>query len=346
MARSARAPRRTAAVVETCFAAWRVHRTEGGVAARFDALRLDDLTPGEVVIRAEYSGLNYKDALALAGAGRIMHRFPLVAGIDVAGRVETSGDPRFAPGDPVLVTGCGLGEDTDGGYAGYVRVPAQHVIAVPRGLDTRSAMQLGTAGFTAGLAIHRMEANGQAPEGGAVAVTGASGGVGSLAVAMLAARGYRVVALSGKAAARDWLAGLGAAEVLDPRHARFGERPLESARFAGAIDTVGGALLARLFAVIDWWGNVAAVGNAGGAEFTASVYPFILRGINLLGINSMATPRALREKIWSRLASELRPAALDTIAGHEIPLAEAMDAVPALLENRGPLGRTLIRIDR
>lgn len=328
------------------FGAWRVHREGDGVSARFEKIALADLTPGEVTIRAEYSSLNYKDALALSGTARIMHRFPLVAGIDVAGRVADSTDKRFREGDAVLVTGCGLGEDSDGGFAGYVRVAAKHVIAVPAGLDIRSAMQFGTAGFTAALAIERMEANGQTPGGGDIAVTGASGGVGGFAVALLARRGYRVVAFSGKPAAHDWLVGLGARIVLDPAAEKFGRRALESIRFAGAVDTVGGQFLARLFPVIGWWGNVAAIGNAGGAEFTASVYPFILRGINLLGINSMATPRALRERIWTRLARDAEPGLLDAVAAHEIPLAEVAAAVPPLLENRAPPGRTLIRIAR
>lgn len=325
------------------FRAWRVHRHDGTVEARFEEMTLADLCPGTVTIRAEYSSLNYKDALALSGRGRIMHRFPLVAGIDVAGRVHASQDPRFRPGTPVLVTGCGLGEDTDGGFARFVTVPAEHVIPIPKGLDPRSAMQLGTAGFTAALAIHRMESNGQKP-GGAVAVTGASGGVGSLAVAMLAKRAYDVVAFSGRDGAHEWLSRLGAAEVRDPLAEDFGQRPLESARFAGAVDTVGGELLARLFPVIDWWGNVAAIGNAGGGKFTATVYPFILRGINLLGINSMATPRPLRETIWARLADDLRPDGLDEIAAREIELPDVMDAVGELLERKGPPGRTLIRI--
>lgn len=329
--------------VKNHFPAWRVHRRDGAIEARYEELALDDLCPGTVTIRAEYSGLNYKDALALSGQGRIMRRFPLVAGIDVAGRVAVSQDPRFQPGEEVLVTGSGLGESSDGGFAGCVRVDAEHVIHMPKGLDTRAAMQLGTAGFTAALAIHRMEHNGQKP-GGAVAVTGASGGVGSLAVAMLAQCGYQVVAFSAKGDAHEWLRGLGAAEVLDPHTEAFGQKPLESVRFAGAVDTVGGELLARLFPVVDWWGNVAAIGNAGGAEFSTTVYPFILRGINLLGINSAATPRDLRERVWRRLADDLHPKHLDAIAGNEIALPEAMDAVAPMLAGRAPRGRTLIRI--
>lgn len=326
------------------FQAWRVHRAGATTEARFEELAPADLVPGAVTIRAEYSSLNYKDALALSGRGRIMRRLPLVAGIDVAGIVEASEDARFEPGDAVLVTGCGLGETTDGGFAGRVRADGECVIPIPAGLDTRSAMQIGTAGFTAALAIHRMETNGQQAGNGAVAVTGASGGVGSLAVAMLAGRGYRVVAVSAKPEAKDWLAGLGAAEVLDPRRADFGAKPLESIRYAGAVDTVGGELLARLLPVIGWWGNVAAIGNAGGADFQTTVYPFILRGVSLLGINSMATPRTLREKIWQRLAGDLRPAKLGEIASHEIALDAVMDAVAPMLEGHGPLGRSLVRI--
>ncbi len=323
---------------------WRVHCRDGHIEARYENLALDELCGGTVTIRAEYSGLNYKDALALSGRGRIMHRFPLVAGIDVAGRVHASQDPRFRPGMPVLVTGCGLGEDFDGGFGGFVRVGAEHVIPIPKGLTSRSAMQLGTAGFTAALAIHRMEANGQRPGGGPVAVTGASGGVGSLATAMLAQCGYHVMAFTAKPEAGGWLRALGAAEVLDPRTETFGQRPLESARFAGAIDTVGDDLLARLFPAIDWWGNVAAVGNAGGASFKTTVYPFILRGVNLLGINSTCTPRPVREQVWSRLADELQPTQLDAITTQEIELPEVMQAVKPLLEGHGPFGRTLIRI--
>lgn len=326
------------------FDAWRVHRHDGTVEARYEKIGVDDLSEGTVTIRAEYSSLNYKDALALTGKGKIMHRFPLVAGIDVAGRVADTYDPRFSGGEPVLVTGCGLGEDIDGGFAKYVRVGAEHVIPIPEGLDPRSAMQLGTAGFTAGLALERLEQNGQRPGSGPIAVTGASGGVGALAVALLAHNGYHVVAFTGKERAHDWLRGLGAAEVLDTHSEHFGERALEHARYAGAIDTVGGDLLARLLTVIDWWGNVASIGNASGASFTATVYPFILRGISLLGINSVATPRRLRERTWERLATDLKPDKLDAIVSREIELADLMEAAEELMTGRGPLGRTLIRI--
>lgn len=330
--------------MKTQFRGWRIHKRDDVTEARLEPLGEHDLGAGTVTIQAEYSCLNYKDALALTGKGKIMHRFPLVAGIDVAGCVAASEDPRFDRGDAVLVTGCGLGENVSGGYSEYVRVPAEHVIPIPEGLDSRSAMQLGTAGFTVGLALHRLEHNGQRAGGGPIAVTGASGGVGALAVAILAQCGYHVVAFTSREEAHDWLGGLGAAEVLDARSEPFGEHALEHARFAGAIDTVGDGLLSRLLAVIDWWGNVAVIGNAGGAEFSATVYPFILRGVSLLGINSMATPRPLRDKIWKRLANELRPQKLDTIAAQEISLSEVMDAAEALVAGHGPRGRTLIRI--
>ncbi len=326
------------------FKAWRVHKKDEHIEARYENLKLDDLSAGTVTIQAEYSSLNYKDALALTGKGKIMRKFPLVAGIDVAGHVSDTDDPRFSGGDPVLVTGCGIGETTDGGLSEYVRVAAEHVIPIPKGLNPRTAMQLGTAGFTVGLAMERLEHNGQRPGTGPVAVTGASGGVGALAVAMLAQSGYHVVAFTNKQKAHDWLRELGAAEILDTSSEKFGKHALESARFAGAIDTVGGDLLSRLLTVIDWWGNVASIGNASGASFTTTVYPFILRGISLLGINSVATPRPLREKVWGRLATDLRPAKLDKIAAREIHLEDIMGAAEALMAGHGPLGRTLIRI--
>lgn len=326
------------------FRVWRIYKRDGATEAVLETVNGHEVGEGTITIQAEYSSLNYKDALALTGRGKIMHRFPLVAGIDVAGRVAVSEDPRYSRGDEVLVTGCGLGEDLDGGFAEYVRVPAEHVIRIPKGLDARSAMQLGTAGFTVGLAMQRLEHNGLHAGCGPVAVTGASGGVGALAVTILAQSGYHVVALTTGADVHDWLRELGAAEVLNSHDPGFGERALESARYAGAIDTVGGKLLARLLPVIDWWGAVAAVGNAGGAEFTASVYPFILRGVSLLGVNSVATPRPLRERVWKRLADEWRPHKLDAVAGHEIPLADVKRAAEAMIAGSGPRGRTLIRI--
>jgi len=325
------------------FKAFRIHSEAGKIAARYEAVTLDDLAPGEVVIRVGYSDINYKDALAATGAGKILRRYPLVGGIDLAGVVEASSDPRYRPGDAVLVTGCGLSETHDGGYAQFARVPGDCVIPIPEGLDAFTAMALGTAGFTAALAIHRMEQNGQSPAGGPIAVTGASGGVGSIAVDMLAARGYRVVAVSGKAAAADYLKELGAAEVLTRQDLNLGSRPLENARFAGAVDNVGGEVLAWLTRTVDFWGNIASIGMADSAELKTTVMPFILRGVSLLGINSSATRRESRLAVWKRIATDLRPRHLERIVTRTIAFDELPGAFAAYLEG-AVTGRTVVRI--
>jgi len=326
------------------FKAFRIHSDSGRISARFEQLTLDDLGKGEVVIRITHSGINYKDALAATGAGKILRRYPLVGGIDLAGVVESSTDARYAPGQAVLVTGCGLSETHDGGYAEFARVPGEWVIPMPTGLDAFAAMALGTAGFTAALAIHRMERNGQSPAGGAIAVTGASGGVGSIAVDMLAVRGYRVVAVSGKAEATGYLKELGAADVLSRKEIDLGSRPLEAARFAGAIDNLGGETLAWLTRTVDFWGNIASIGLASSAELKTTVMPFILRGVSLLGINSSATPREWRLTVWQRIATDLKPRHLDRIVTRTIAFAELPAAFPAYLEG-GIIGRTVVRID-
>jgi len=325
------------------FKAFSIHSEGGRIAARYEPVTLDDLAPGEVVIRVGYSDINYKDALAATGAGKILRRYPLVGGIDLAGVVESSSDTRYRPGDAVLVTGCGLSETHDGGYAQFARVPGDWVIPMPQGLDAFTAMALGTAGFTAALAIHRLEQNGQSPTGGPIAVTGASGGVGSIAVDMLAARGYRVVAVSGKAGAAQYLKELGAAEVLARQDLELGSRPLESARFAGAIDNLGGEVLAWLTRSVDFWGNIASIGMAGSAELKTTVMPFILRGVNLLGINSSATRREWRLAVWKRIATDLRPRHLERIVTRTIGFDELPGAFPAYLDG-AVTGRTVVRI--
>ncbi|HEY6824094.1 MAG TPA: acryloyl-CoA reductase, partial [Steroidobacteraceae bacterium] len=254
-----------------------------------------------------------------------------------------SADPRYRAGDAVLVTGCGLSETHDGGYSELARVPGDWVIPLPPGLDPLSAMSLGTAGFTAALAIHRMERNGQTPARGPVVVTGASGGVGSIAIDMLAARGYPVIAVSGKAAAVDYLQQLGAAQVLMRGELELGSKPLETARFAGAIDNVGGEILAWLTRSVDFWGNIASIGLTGGAELKTTVMPFILRGVSLIGINSAATPRAWRLEVWQRIASDLRPRHLARIVTRTISFAELPGAFPEYLAGR-VTGRTVVRI--
>jgi NADPH2:quinone reductase len=325
------------------FKAFRIHSQAGKILARFEELGLDELSSGDVVIRVTHSGINYKDALAATGAGKILRRYPLVGGIDLAGIVESSGDARFAPGSAVLVTGCGLSETHDGGYAQFARVPGDWVIPIPAGLDAFTAMAIGTAGFTAALAVHRMEQNGQDPAGGPIAVTGASGGVGSLAIDMLSARGYRVVAVSGKAAAVPYLQELGAHEVLLRESLDLGSRPLETARFGGAIDNLGGQTLTWLTRTVDFWGNIASIGLASGAELDTTVMPFILRGVALLGINSSATRREWRLAVWQRIATDLRPRHLEQIVTRTIDFDQLPAAFPAYLA-AGITGRTVVRI--
>lgn len=325
------------------FKALRIHKSDGGIDARFEDLTVDDLTDGEVVIRVAYSSINYKDALAVTGAGKILRRFPLVGGIDVSGEVIESDDESFAPGDEVLVTGCGLGENYDGGYAEYARIKGESVIPLPAGLSLKSAMCLGTAGFTAALAIHRMEHNGQAPETGPVVVTGATGGVGSLAVDMLAGRGYEVVAVTGKKDAHEYLKGLGASRILDRNEIDTGKRPLEKAEWAGAVDNVGGEFLTWLTRTVGWWGNIASIGLAASHELNTTVMPFILRGVNLLGINSVATPRELRLRVWQRLASDLQPQHLDRICTRTVEFADLLDVFGEYIEG-GVIGRSVVRM--
>jgi acrylyl-CoA reductase (NADPH) len=317
------------------FKAFRIHDENGRVAGRFEELTLDDLAEGDVVVRVTWSGVNYKDALAATGAGKILRRYPLVGGIDLAGVVTSSSDARYRPGDHVLVTGCELSETHDGGYAQYARVKGDWVIPLPEGLDDRASMAIGTAGFTAALAIHRMEENRQSPANGPIVVTGA--------IDMLAARGYEVIAVSGKQSAAEYLERLGASHVLMRQSIDYGTRPLERAQFAGAIDSVGGDMLAWLTRTVGYAGNIASVGLAGSAKLETTVMPFILRGVNLLGINSSATPRDLRLAVWRRIATDLRPRHLDAITTREI----AFDALPGAFAAylKGEItGRTVVRI--
>ena len=325
------------------FKAFRIHSEGGKIAARFEELGLNDLSPGDVVIRVTHSGINYKDALAATGAGKILRRYPLVGGIDFAGVVESTTDPRYKPGTAVLVTGCGLSETHDGGYAQFARVPGDWVIPMPPGLDAFTAMALGTAGFTAALAIHRMEQNGQEPAGGPIAVTGASGVVGSIAIDMLSARGYRVVAVSGKAEAVPYLKELGASEVLLRKDLDFGSRPLENARFGGAIDNLGGDTLTWLTRTVDFWGNIASIGLASSASLNTTVMPFILRGVALLGINSSATRREWRLAVWQRIASDLRPRHLERIVTRTITFEQLPAAFPDYIGGHST-GRTVVKI--
>ena len=325
------------------FKAYRIHQENGAIVARFERLTLDDLTAGDVVIRVHYSSINYKDALAATGAGRILRKYPLNGGIDLAGEVVSTTDARYQVGQQVLVTGCSLSETVDGGYAEYARVVGDSVIPLPRGIDLRQSMALGTAGFTAALAIHRMEHNGLRPKRGPVIVTGATGGVGSIAVDMLAGRGYEVVAVSGKTEQDDYLRQLGAARILRRQEIDYGKRPLEAAQWAGAIDNVGGEMLTWLTRTMDFWGSIASIGLAGGHELNTTVMPFILRGVNLLGINSSATLRETRLEVWRRIASDLKPRHFDLLVTRSISLGDLPGAFGDYLEGR-VTGRTVVSI--
>lgn len=325
------------------FNAFRIHQDEHGHRSGIEAIGLDQLNPGEVVIRAQWSSVNYKDALAGTGKGRILRRFPLVGGIDVAGTVVASTDPAYREGDGVLATGCGLSETRDGGYSQYVRLAASAVIAQPAGLSPREAMVLGTAGFTAALALLRMTDNRLTPAHGPLAVSGATGGVGSLAVDIFSRAGFEVHAVSGKADQADYLLGLGASQVL-PREALATGKPMESARFGGGLDNAGGPMLASLLAQTVPYGSVVSAGLAASPALDMTVMPFIIRGVSLLGVSSAAAPRALREQVWEKLAGDWKPRHLEAICTREVGLDGLADVFEAMLAG-GAVGRTVVRID-
>ena len=326
------------------FRAFRIHADErgGNHRAGIEDVALDDLSPGEIVVKAAYSSVNYKDALAGTGEGRILRRFPLVGGIDAAGIVVASTVPAFKEGDAVLCTGSGLSETRDGGYSEYVRLEAANTIALPAGLSLREAMILGTAGFTAALALLRMRMNGQTPEMGPIVITGASGGVGMLAIDILTRAGYEAHAITGKFAQLDFLSMLGARQVISRENLRWGQRPLENALWAGAIDNVGDELLAALTRVIKPYGNIACCGMAGGAALATTVMPLIIRGVSLLGIASAGTPRPQREAVWQHLGQDWKPAHLDAICTREVTLDDLPQVFPGMLTG-GSFGRTLVQ---
>ena len=315
------------------FKAFRIVNDQGTIHGRLVTVALDELTPGDVVIRAAYSSVNYKDALAATGAGKILRRFPLIGGIDVAGTVVSSADGRFREGDQVLVTGYDLGVANDGGYAEYVRVPGDWVVPLPATLTLFEAMALGTAGFTAALAVRRLEINGLSPGRGAVAVTGATGGVGSIAVAALSRLGFSVTAITGKDQEHDYLRSLGATEVLSRSTLQLGTKPLEKATWAGAVDAVGGDLLAWLVRTANSWGSVASTGLTGGTDVHLTVMPFILRGVSLIGVDSVLCPMDIRRQVWERLATDMKPAQLASIA-REITLDDLPAAFETLLSGQ------------
>jgi len=324
------------------FPAFRIHSDDAGYRAGIESIGLDELSPGEIVIKVEYSSVNYKDALAGTGKGRILRSFPLNGGIDVAGYVVSSSDPAFKEGDAVLCTGCGLSETRDGGYSQYARLESRWTIPLPEGLSLRESMILGTAGFTAGLALLRLQENRQHPGLGPIAVSGASGGVGSLAIAIFARAGFEVHAISGKLAQADALRAIGAAQVLS-RESVQTAKPMDSTRFGGALDNVGGPMLTSLLAQTAPYGNVASCGLAGSPMLEATVMPFIIRGVSLLGIASAGTARDLREQVWQRLASEWKPSTLERICTREIGL-DGLPEVFDLMLVGASFGRTVVRM--
>ncbi len=313
------------------------------VFSRMGTLAAEQLDAGEVTIRVHYSSINYKDALAATGAGKIIRRFPCVGGIDLCGEVVDSADARFKAGDKVIATSFDIGVAHHGGYAEYARVPAGWVVPLPAGLDLFEAMALGTAGFTAALGIVRMEDNGLAPANGPVIVTGATGGVGALAIDMLSQLGYHVVALTGKEAEGDYLKMLGAAEILLRSTIDFDKvRPLEAAKWAGAVDNVGGQILHWVLATMKQAGTVASIGNAASFNIETSVFPFILRGVSLLGVDSGYMGFPTRQRVWDRLATDLKPRHLAAITR-----TIDFDALPGAFDDfiHGRVkGRTVVRI--
>jgi len=324
------------------FDAMRVYDTEAGAVARIEAIGPESLSAGEVLVHVAYSSLNYKDALAVTGRGRILRGSPRIPGVDLSGHVLESSDPRFKVGDAVLATGYELGMAHDGGLAGCARVPADWVLPLPAGLTLREAMMLGTAGFTAALAVSRLEQLDLAPANGPVVVTGASGGVSMIVIDQLAALGYEVVAITSKPEQSDTLRALGAAEVLLRAEVDMGRKPLERARFAAAFDSVGGETLAWLTRVMQQRGLIAAYGNASGTDLVTTVFPFILRGVALVGIDSASTGMPQRQRVWQRLASDLKPRHLVDCC-REIALSEVVATCQALVDGRHS-GRSVVRL--
>lgn len=324
------------------FKALRVFSENDKVSGRVVEMTLDELSAGEVVLKTAFSSVNYKDALAATGAGKVIRSFPRIGGIDVTGTVESSVDPRFKPGAEIICTSYEFGVAHDGGFAQYCRVPVGWVVPLPKGLTLREAATLGVAGYTAGLAVELLELNGMAPANGKVLVNGATGGVGTLAIDILAKLGYHVVAVTGKDAEHDFLKQLGAKEVLSRHKLEMGARPLERALWAAAFDSVGGEQLAWLTRTMQPDGLIASFGNAGGIEFKTTVLPFILRGVRLIGVNTGETPMPLRRKVWGRLATDLKPRHLGEI-GHDISLDDLPGYFDRMLKGQIK-GRAVVKL--
>ncbi len=328
------------------FRSYRINQVADGdrkkISANFEQMSIDDLTEGDVVIRTSYSTINFKDALAATGKGKILRRYPLNGGIDLAGTVASSRDARYREGDQVLVCGCGLSEIHDGGYSEYARLPGDCIVPMPSGITQYDAMAIGTAGFTAAIAVIRMEDNGQVPERGPIVVTGATGGVGSFAINMLSNIGYSVTAFSGKPQFDGYLKDLGATDIVDRHTVEMGTRPLESAVWGGAVDNVGGDTLNWLTRTVRPWGNIASIGLAGGIGLNSTVMPFIIRGVSLLGINSIEMPREVRDLAWQRLSGDLSPK-LDSIVKSVVEFDDLPSAFDQFMEGT-VVGRVVVKV--
>ncbi|MED3838462.1 putative oxidoreductase [Niallia circulans] len=306
---------------------------------------LEDLSAGEVVIKVHYSGVNYKDGLAGTPDGKIVRSYPHIPGIDMAGIVVSSEDSRFKEGDSVIATSYEIGVSHSGGYSEYARIPADWIVPLPEGLSLKEAMIIGTAGFTAALSIQRLQDNGLKPENGSVLVTGATGGVGSFGVAMLSQLGFNVIASSGKKEAEGYLTSIGASRVIGREDVYNGKvKALDKQEWAGAIDPVGGESLAAIISKIIYGGSVAVSGLTGGGAVPTSVFPFILRGVNLLGIDSVYCPMGIRQKLWERIATDLKPKNLSSFVYKEVSLQQLPEELPKILEG-GITGRMIVAVE-
>jgi len=319
-----------------------IDKNDDGQTISRETLPVTDLPEGDLLVSVEWSTINYKDGLALSGAAPIARKFPMVAGIDLAGTVVESSDGRFAAGDKVLMNGFGNSETRWGGYTTLASVPAEPVIKLPENISARQAMAVGTAGYTAMLCVLALEDHGVTPESGPVLVTGAAGGVGSVAIALLSKLGYTVIASTGRASEAEYLKGLGASEIIDRSELSGDGRPLGKERWAGVVDSVGSKTLANAIASTNYGGTVAACGLAQGGDLPASVMPFILRGVTLAGVDSVMAPREKRERAWARLATDLDLAKLDAMTT-EIAFDDLMETAPTILA--GTIrGRTVVNI--
>ena len=325
------------------FKCFRIGQEDDKIVSGLQSISMDDINPGEITLKTEYSSINYKDALAATGKGKILRTFPLIGGVDVAGEVVESDDPRFSQGDKVIAACSGLSETNDGGYSEYARINSEAAIELPKQIDTRTAMAIGTAGFAAGLAIFKMKLNKQTPEMGPIVVTGATGGVGSIAIDMLSSSGFETTAITRKKTHDEYLKAIGTTNIVCLEEMELGERPLEKAQFGGGIDNVGGDLLSWVLRSTVPEGNVASIGLAADFKLPTNVMPFILRGVNLLGVNSTTLPNAVKQEVWDDIANNMSPQKIDQIVTKEVTLEELPDQFQAFIEG-SIVGRVLVKV--